>query len=103
MRDCIRLKPLALRPTRWPAASPTRAPPRSTASSSNGTNFGSFCPAPASVGRRGARRGGGLAARGRVLDLAQIGPRARQLTDLRFGAVGRSVVDAHDLEGAVRE
>ena len=54
-RDWNFLKPVALRPTRWPATSPTRGAPDCSASISLGRNAGSFCPSPSSVTINGAR------------------------------------------------
>src|SRR6266850_2149655 len=44
--DCSFLKPVSLRPTRWPAARPTRPPPLSTAAIKSGRNAGLFCQLP---------------------------------------------------------
>ena len=103
MRDCSFLKPVSLRPIRWPAARPTRPPPLSTAEIRSGRNAGLFCPSPSSVATMAPR-----AARTPLRTAADCPPElacsdCRKLSMLLHhrreplgGRIGRAVIDIDD-------
>ena len=106
MRDCNFLKPLALRPTRWPGdKADARRRPLPARGISAGMNAGSFCPSPSSVTT--------MAPRAAATPLrtaadwpqdclwrtpAQPGMLRHQPRELGLGRVGRAVIDVDDLE-----
>ena len=109
MRDWNFLKPVALRPTRWPATRPMRGAPAASAASSAGMKAGSFWPSPSSVTttrrarcRTPVRTAADCPHEDCMLDLPQPRPARHQLRQLGFGAVGRAVVDVDDLEARCR-